>query len=436
MLVIISDLHFTDGTTSNWGVDPYSKGASRDEFNVNPKAFKLLIEDIAEIVRRGHKINKVTFVYAGDIFDVLRTDAWFDAKEAARPWSDQPHSLEVELQCGAILESISGADSTRTSLAWLSGSHPDFATAWQADASVDRVYLAGNHDRLVNLYPSCRKWVWRHLLGNPQCSDLFSSQYVDARHSTAVLHGHESDPYNCEFGEDGTPDYPAMPIGDPMATWLFTRLGHEAAKRGMPPGVVRRLRDIDNVRPALATVRYIRDIVREFNLGKELTLLVEEVVEDFEALPFYKEWTLQHDHWNLAYDEADKLQLALRAIRALGTKLPVGMLEKLSSLTQDDSGERLALRCLDRMEFFGLNHCVLGHSHEPLHKPLDIKPGGVQRHYLNSGTFRATLAKTAFREEFISFQRLSYVIIYGPHEFQEDQSKPMYEMWSGLRRFN
>jgi len=81
MLVVISDLHFTDGTTSNW------KGQT-DQFNVNPKAFQLLFGTVCSLVRRRDtKIDKVTFVYNGDIFDPLRTYEWFAIAEAHRPWA-------------------------------------------------------------------------------------------------------------------------------------------------------------------------------------------------------------------------------------------------------------------------------------------------------------------------------------------------------------
>ncbi|MCU0662465.1 MAG: hypothetical protein MUC50_09095 [Myxococcota bacterium] len=436
MLVVISDLHFTDGTTSNWGPDPRQSGANKDEFNVSPRAFKLLIEDVAEIVRRGNKIDKVTFVYAGDIFDLLRTNAWFEAKEQEKPWAPNPEALLVERRCRSILEAISKAEATSASLAWLSGTHPDFAKSWQTSASIERVYLPGNHDRLLNLYPSCRAWAYAHLLADPTNRAPFSNQYTNAAHSTAVLHGHESDPYSCEIAEDGTPDYSVMPISDPMTTVLFARLGYEAGKRGLPEEVVRRLRDIDNIRPTLAAIRLVQDIERSSHVGKSLAKLVEEVVEDFEALPFYQTWTKANDHWNLGYDIADKLQLALRAIKLLGTKLPLGMMEKLSSMMRNDSCESLALRCLDRMEILGLCNCVLGHTHEPLHQPLDVTPNGMQRHYLNSGTFRATLTPSFAEKDFVPFQRFSYVVIYGPHEFQAGQPLPMYEMWSGLRRTN
>ena len=81
-----------------------------------------------------------------------------------------------------------------------------------------------------------------------------------------------------------------------------------------------------------------------------------------------------------------------------------------------------------------IRYCVFGHTHEPLHVPLykdeDLK---MEKHYLNTGTFRTTFSQTYDKELFIRFQRMSYVIIYGPHEYAKSEVTPMYEMWSGLR---
>jgi len=446
MLAIISDLHFTDGTTSNWGSDPRCPGGRRDLFNVSPKAFRLFFSDIAEIVGRGNGIRKVKMIYAGDIFDLLRTTAWFDAPQSALPWSVPLAPAKLEAECGALLDKI--IENNAKALAWLSGVEvapgtgalrpfAELAAIWPKDVALERVYLPGNHDRLVNLFPSLRARVWSRLLGRGGEAKEFSNQYRDPDgHETFVMHGHESDPFNCEFTADGRPDYAAIPIGEPMTTCLFTRLGYEAELRKMSPEIVARLREVDNVRPTLASIRFVQDMIRRARIGKEMTSLIDRVVSEFQGLEFYKRWHKAHDRWNLGPDEADQLALALRAIQLLGTHLPVGLMEKACGLASDDSCQALALKCLRNPVAVGETHCVLGHTHEPAHTPLMVDDKGVQKHYLNSGTFRATLTKAFSGDSFVEFQRMSWVVIYGPDEFQPGERRPMYEMWSGLRRHN
>ena len=97
MLVIIIDLHFTDGTTSNWIGD-------KDLFNINPDALKLFFGKISNIIARRKSVPKVTFIYNGDIFDSLQTYLWFEAPETERPWSIPFEKDKVYQRCNNIIE--------------------------------------------------------------------------------------------------------------------------------------------------------------------------------------------------------------------------------------------------------------------------------------------------------------------------------------------
>jgi len=425
MLVIISDLHFTDGTTSNW-----SKGI--DLFNIPPKAFRLFISKISNIVERRKSIENVTFIYNGDIFDLLRTETWFGLTDDSHPWSVPLKKDIVYEKCNDILQSTVNHSQNMESLAWLSGTHDEFQNVWKVDATIDRVYIPGNHDRIINLFQPCRSLVRQKLLGKTG-GGIFNNFYMDQDHHKAlVMHGHESDAYNCEFDKNGNPKYKEIPIGDPMTTMLFSRLGYEANQLKIPKEAKKRFREIDNVRPTLATIRYVQDIIKDFKIEKRVEEMLSQVVKDFEDLDYVETWQDKHDKWNFGYDEADKLQVALRAIKLLGTSLPPGLLEKLAGFLKDESCQKLALRQLRSVLGGGLLYCVFGHTHDPVHIPLYVADG-MERHYLNSGTFRATFSQAFDEREFLRFQRMSFVIIYGPKEYDTNEDIPMYEMWSGLR---
>jgi UDP-2,3-diacylglucosamine pyrophosphatase LpxH len=426
MIVIISDLHFTDGTTSNYS----SNG--EDLFNINPEAFRIFFRKISSIIERRPWIETVTFIYNGDIFDLLRTHVWFESSKNELPWSLPLEKGKVGKKCDEILKKI--VDHNQESLSWLSGTHVDFKKTWKAAAEIYRIYIPGNHDRIINLHTSCRRQVNKHLLKKTG-SSRFTTFYMDQDfHQTLVMHGHESDAFNCEFDQKGNPKYSAVPIGDPMTTILFARIGYEAEKLSINKEAKKRFKDIDNVRPAIATIRYVQDIIRDFNIEKKVKGMLIGIVEKFKDLEFYKKWEKDHDRINIGYDEADKLQFALRAIGLLGAKVPAGLLEKLSAFVKDDSCVKLAQKKLERDLAQNIRYCVFGHTHEPLHVPLyfdeELK---MEKHYLNTGTFRTTFSQTFNKELFIRFQRMSYVIIYGPYEFDKREKAPMYEMWSGLR---
>jgi len=425
MLVIISDLHFTDGTTSNFS-------GSEDLFNIKPKAFKLFFRKIADIIKRRESIPKVTLIYDGDIFDLLRTHHWFKVSPKERPWSIPIKKEKVYGTCKEILEKI--IEHNQESLSWLSGEHKDFEEVWQLETEIERIYIPGNHDRIINLYAPSRKLVYEYLLGRND-SRRFNNSYKDQQnHQTLVLHGHESDAFNCEFDKNGNPKYDNVPIGDPMTTMLFVRMGHEAEKLSIPKGAKRRFRDIDNVRPSLATVRYVQDIINDFKIGKKVERMIEKIVEDFKQLEFYKKWQDRHDLLSIGFDEADKLQFALRVIGLLGANVPAGLLEKLAAFVRDDSCQKLAKKHLERASGRNMRYCVFGHTHEPLHVPLYLDDKlKMEKHYLNTGTFRTTFSQTFDKKDFIRFQRMSYVILYSAREYDPIESIPMYEAWSGLR---
>lgn len=430
MLVIISDLHFTDGTTSN-------RKGKEDLFNINPRAFKLFLSRIYDIVER-RKIKDVHFVYNGDIFDPLRTHAWFKIDASEHPWAIPVNSAKLGRHTKRIFKKIIDKPCNRESLLWLSGTHEEFPSVWKdPDVVVKRTYIPGNHDRIINQYPDSRKLVYERLLNLTNEDQRFENIYLDQTYQTIVMHGHEADSFNCEYDNDDMPMYSETPIGDPMTTMLFANIGKKSQELDIPPAAKKRFLDIDNVRPTLAAIRFVQDIAKDYKIGNKVQKMVRKIVKEFTDMPFYSDWVHRHDRWNIGYDEADKLQTALRAINLLGANIPAGILEKLASLLETDVYRKYAYSRLRSPIGVQMRYCVLGHTHEPVHAAICLdEERGMEKHYLNTGTFRTTFAQTYDREDFFRFQRLSYVIIYGPREYSDDQKIPMYESWAGLRMNN
>jgi hypothetical protein len=85
VLVIISDLHLTDGTS----------GAT-----IRPGAFRAFRESLRELAydaswRSDTKyvpIDRIDLVLLGDILDVIRSTKWCGSPAQVRPWGDQKDS--------------------------------------------------------------------------------------------------------------------------------------------------------------------------------------------------------------------------------------------------------------------------------------------------------------------------------------------------------
>jgi hypothetical protein len=82
MLVIISDLHLTDGTSGE---------------TIRPGAFRAFRESLRELAfdaswrsdKRYVPIDGIDLVLLGDILDVIRSTRWCGAPARVRPWGDQ-----------------------------------------------------------------------------------------------------------------------------------------------------------------------------------------------------------------------------------------------------------------------------------------------------------------------------------------------------------
>ena len=85
MLIIISDLHLTDGTSGT---------------TIGPSAFEIFKDRITDMAikaswrkdENGKKvyspIKRIDIILLGDVLDIIRSKHWSDAPNGLRPWSD------------------------------------------------------------------------------------------------------------------------------------------------------------------------------------------------------------------------------------------------------------------------------------------------------------------------------------------------------------
>lgn len=447
MLVIISDLHFTDGTTSNNETD--KEGKKIDLFNVNPNAFKMFFSRIADIVQKTNAkyndpIKEVKFIYNGDIFDPLRSTEWFKP-EVIQPWNAPTNDASVIATARGILEAI--IEKNEMAFKWLRGDPSYWKAVWEdvvGDANkvkVERVYIPGNHDRILNLDAVTRTQIQKALglANNKKFEHCFDDPKNPTAYRTLVMHGHEADKLNIEeSGDLKSPYYyDQMPIGDPMTTMLFAKIGYVLFDTDLNIGdkdkaekAKSRFREIDNVRPASAVGEFIKDAVEDYGIHETVNNAVDKIVEEFVAMDVYKDWISDHNKW-FRFDQTEHLQIMLASLKLLTPKALSWSMDKLKHFLDSDPCPKHAEELLKKNTDYLF--CVMGHTHDPAHVPLFIGSDKKERHYLNSGTFREVFTQSLDGEHFIRHQRMSYVVIYGPNEFDGKNADPTYEMWNGLR---
>jgi UDP-2,3-diacylglucosamine pyrophosphatase LpxH len=424
MLVFVSDLHFIDGTAG--------------EHNVPADAFRIFFANIAATAKRrrrkGRKIKEIKIVFLGDIFDLLRTEKWFDFPESERPWGNK--GKKVEQHANVILDAIIKENKETLSLL-ASNLKKQFALPCEPE----RIYVPGNHDRLCNTYDSLRDKVCASLGIARRGSEPFDHYVESIDYGVFALHGHEYDKFNYEGGisfRHG--DYNRVPIGDPITTELGTKLAYVVKQKiGSLPltpekkeKLIKNFQEIDNVRPLSAVLEWLLyQVKKDLNLKEIIEDSVEEIVKNFNKLKFVERWYTYHDKWSDWWDEADKIQSILwlfENFKRLPSEVLLTFMEKAKrplDLLASASDEYSHLD--NRIQYI-----VYGHSHEPSQIPVRVREtdhGRKEHVYLNTGTWRVRHQKTREGLGFMSYKSLTYVTFYRREE--RGTESPSYETWRG-----
>ncbi|MFP3866780.1 MAG: hypothetical protein ACLFUU_01270 [Desulfobacteraceae bacterium] len=423
MLIFISDLHLVDGTAG--------------EHNVPSRAFGYFFQDVA--ASATPRTEEIKLVFLGDIFDLIRTEKWFDFPVQERPWgSNEP---QIEAHANSIFEAIKNHPENQQTYGLLSGSLKD---RFGLPVEPQRIYIPGNHDRLCNKYPSLRAKVsdFLHLQHDPD--QPFAYNFQDVDYGVFARHGHEFDKYNYEGGKSYThQDYLRVPIGDPITTELVAKMPYKMTERiatlPLTPQEKARLRknfeEIENVRPLSAVIDWLLYQVRQRRWLKEVIEdVVDEIIREFNELDFVKGWYRDHDKWTDPFDEADRIQ----AVLFLLERFKIFSTEKITSLLAKAKDYLVKDELLEAApeEYLHLEprirYVVYGHTHEALTVPIRtvLSNAGTAEHvYLNSGTWRARHRRAIRDDSFITWKNMTYLFSYQAGEREADF--PVFETWTG-----
>lgn len=425
MLVFISDLHFTDGTAG--------------EHNVKSAAFDGFLQDLAVHARKA-KAEEIKIIFLGDIFDLIRTEKWFNFDEDERPWGSNESKIESNAE--NILKDIISKNQSTFDIF----KDENLKEKYEFDTEPERIYIPGNHDRLCNKYESLRTIVRENLgIKGKNTGEPFDYFYSDPKYSVLARHGNEFDEYNYEGGKDydSFDAHIRVPLGDPITTELVAKLPWAVKKRllkeNLPSVNIDRIymnfQDIENVRPLEATIIWLFhqvQIYRGINerLKKIVANVIDEVIEEFEKLKFVKNWYKEHDKSSLM-DSADKVQLVLWMLKRLRFDFIEDTLSLIDRIRKLSIGkDNYAEAATKEKPFPSIPqfHVVYGHTHEPRQVPLQLVDG-IKHIYLNSGTWRARHRCCQNGYGFITWKDLTYVIIYNKDESPLEY--PSFETWSG-----
>ena len=314
MLAIVSDLHLQH--TADDGIRFRRNGELREigvARNVGAGAIERFFEMTRERTLR-HAAHELELIFAGDVFELHRSPIWFYGGSDVRPWrSPDPTGTTW------------GADDDtnplrRTLMRVLEAVERENAEVWNAIArfagqcredgiALTVHFIPGNHDRLVNAWPSARRRV-RKLLGvEPADDSLFPYVLTWPRHTgygVLVRHGHEYDADNfpCPVAKGqalnlAPEDYLRPAFGDYISLEVAARLA--AALRAYCATELRSehgddfrelyfaLTEFDDVRPQSLLKKYLRNRrAKEDRAIKRVQVLLEDISAAAKADPFFR----------------------------------------------------------------------------------------------------------------------------------------------------
>jgi hypothetical protein len=452
MLIIISDIHLVDGTCGT---------------PISASAFRLFASRLNELAfnaswradKRYRPLDGIDILLLGDILDPLHSTLWLDESTGesgyVRPWTDikaPEYAAKLQAITRAILKHNTEAVATLRGIA-----EGQFIRLPPADslgrAALDakeqvtvpvRIhYMIGNHDWYYHIPGAAFDQIRREIvqamgLANPaspfphEVKDSATLQELFAAYKVFAQHGDLYDSFNYDRDKGRN----AASFGDAFAVEVlnnFPVVAQECLGAELPPGILLSLRELVNVRPALATPLWISGMLRQNNVSqavqKKIKDVWDEMGDEFLAVPFIH-----------AADQKYKLDIVdgMKAIIKLTDRFSVKHIDELVVWIRKLfwSGEiSFAKHALKEHAFLNrtAQFIVYGHTHHHEIVPLDAIPSTprpTNQMYMNSGTWHPYYDLAVFKpqeQKFIPYQVLSYLTFFKDGEREGRR----FEAWSG-----
>jgi UDP-2,3-diacylglucosamine pyrophosphatase LpxH len=450
MLIIISDLHLGDGTCGK---------------PVSPSAYTLFANRLQELARNASwqvdgkysPPESIDIVMMGDILDVLHSTRWLEKSYGeigyVRPWTDF-HAPEFTATLNDITDAIikNNSESVRILRNLTSDGITLPAATVRGGMDPKRPaipvkvrlhYMIGNHDWYYHLpaagIDAIRKKIVK-AFGLANSCHPFPHQIMESpellgvmeEHNVFARHGDIYDPlnYSSEQGRD------AASLGDAFSVEILNGFPVEVERHmgaELPLRFLDSLRELVNVRPALATPLWISSQMRQNNISVPLQKKVKELWNEM-SREFLKLDFVQAKNTPYKLDLVDGLRLAI----TLSDSLSFKAIDNLVIWIRNKIGtDRItyAQHALQENAFLErkAQFIVYGHTHHHEIVPLDsfeVASRPTNQMYFNSGTWHTYFDLAIFKpgeQKFVPYQVLTYLSFFKGGERQGR----LYETWSG-----
>ncbi len=472
-MVVVSDIHFVDGTAGEHNL-PYSAFES------------VFLEDIAALAsKKGAKEIKILLL--GDMIDLTRSTKWFEVDRDDRPWGSRGlqdianprKGSATEKQCLKILGKVAAnrlknvkppaslAKNTILYKNWQTFKlfrelQTRLARSLNKDIAVQLIYVPGNHDRLCNLYPSVRDAL-RKLLGLTVAQDTvqgepkgqwwYKTDFLDEEHGVYARHGHQYDIWNFGGGNDHTrTGHLQAAIGDVFTTefavkipWMLDRIRADFPE--VTAEMVETTRELDNVRPLSAVMEWIYYKIKmqdHDRVRKAFDAVFDRVVKELLDNRLVQQWRSPHTLVDEALRFASSRWLSWlpkALVDLLDAEDLLPLIVGVAGAWDDPEKDTYAQAAYNEKiwkENQRVRFILYGHTHRPVLHPLDAE-GGREVYYINTGTWRNCIRKTFALDrapDFVNLKQLTYAVIYRRDENTRGKQKDSlsFDVWTGMRK--
>lgn len=446
MLVVISDLHLTDGTSGE---------------TISADAFRVFYEDIKTLVHEASfqkspegrifkPVDRCDIVMNGDVLDVIRSDLWRH-EDRLKPWSNTGSDVFIDI-VRKITEQILACNETAMAhLRRLSeGVEIETADGGKVNVPVGLHYMVGNHDWFyhlpdVRLNP-CRQQIIETMgLSNPPdtifphiVDDLANSllEQLCLQHRVYIQHGDINDPIN--FIHQQGRNYSSL--GDAIVILLLNRFPEVVKKRlklADNDALFLKLRELDNVRPLYEAPAWLNGVLIRYTTKQQSDEIIRawrDCIRDLRGNAFVKKikrWLSisQRIQFWLQFGLCNYLpfKLFIKIANFAGKLLPANEPAYIKA-AENEAWLKQANDTPSKADYV-----TYGHTHMQLFHPIDEteEQGQVRdKIYMNSGTWRVIHLRTKKNKNQFEYNRhhvMTYLCFY---KGNERGGRP-YESWSG-----
>ena len=427
MLIVLSDLHFTETESLQIGPHRFSRNLKADTY----LAYFIEINKFA----LANSIQKVDLVLAGDILEISRSAIWLE--DTNRPYIDndavEPGS-NAEATILKIIQAIAEEERVSETLKLFINIQNYF------DMPANLHLILGNHDRLANATPAIRLKV-RELFGLQGGVELFNHHLILSDRSgkpfCLVRHGHEYDRTNFAidvlekdsistfipesiYGQSCLGDITTIEFGASLP-WLFVKTYGKESILTDPTllAIYQRLIEFDDVRPASAWLSYLFatpgvDERRTWELIKPcFTEIINTLSKHEQFMSTLKQTAAfgKLARWLLM--GIIRSGLIKDGVPFWLVKLIMNRVSKTIKLESQAEWAKHEELILD--EDSGCKCVISGHSHFAELALLSAKDGD-ERYYINTGTWRNYIPATRHYDHFGRLKSLTKVIVFYPME--------------------